>query len=314
MAVAVAAQLHSNTTDYHSPEADCLRIVSSASSLERFPLPHRVDVRAHEDILNLNELLNLEMLTYLNHTHSAVCSTLATTTQALVRYVSNATKIYNSSRSGYTTDAFYTDTLVVSEQLRIAASHVNRFAEAYYTLQEDYYALMYTTEEAFKQGQLRGLTKFLVYAQPRGLLQRLGLFDAHEAYLDPLEEKARKMEKARLGVVALDRELQRVVQIEQVVGEVEHSLQLLATAVRDTETGSQHHSGKSKKGHQSIQKQLKKWYRQHIIQNRQLKENWIELLASVDRGEKEEELEMKISTEWCPRSGELLALALSSPL
>ena len=303
VAVAVAAQLHPNATDYRSPEVDCLRIISSASSFESFPLPYPVDLRAHEDILNLHELPDLEILMSLNRTRSDVCSTLAATTQALVTYISNATKIYKSFASEYTTDAFYADTLLVSEQLRIASSSVNHFAQVYYILQEDYYAVDYTTEEAFKQGQLSGLTRVLVYAQPRGLLQRLGLFDAHEAYLGPLEEKARKLEEAHLGVVALEREVQRVVQIEQVIGEVERSLQILASAVQDIETNSHHRPVKSRKGRELIQKQLKEWYLQHIIQNRQLTESWMELLASVNRGEKEEELGMNISTAWCPRSG-----------
>ena len=299
--VAVPAQLYPNTTDYHSPEVDCLRIVSSASSLERFPLPYPVDLRAHEDILNLNEFPNLEMLTRLNRTHTAVCSTLATTTQELVRYISDATKIYHPFPRGYTTYAFYVDTLFVSEQLRLATSLVNNLAEAYDTLQRDYYALMDTTNEAFKQRQLSGTTKFLAYAQPGGLAQRLGVFDAHKAYLTPLEKNALNADKVLSGVVALTRERQRVMEIKRVVREVDRILQLLASVVRDTKTSSHHHNMKADKGRASVQKKLKEWYEQHIIHNRQLNENWIELLASVDREEKEEVLGMKISTEWCPR-------------
>ncbi len=85
VAVAVAAQLHPNATDYHSPEVDCLRIISSASSLEGFPLPYPVDLRAHEDILNLHELPDLEILMSLNRTRSDVCSGLLHSARRLLR-------------------------------------------------------------------------------------------------------------------------------------------------------------------------------------------------------------------------------------
>ena len=299
--VAVPAQLHPNTTDYYSPEADCLRIVSAARSLERFPLPYPVNFRAHEDILNLDEFPDLEMLTRLNRTHTTVCSTLATTAQALVRYISNVIKVYHPFPKGYTTFAFYFNTVFVSEQLRLAAFHVNSLAEAYDTLQRHYFALIDITNEAFKQHQLSGTTKFLAYAQPGGLAQRLGVFDAHKAYLTPLEKNALNADKISSGVVALTRERQRVMEIKRVVGEVDHILQLLASVVRDTKASSRQHNRKADKGRASVEKKLKEWYEQHIIHNRQLKENWIELLASVDREEKEEVLGMKISTEWCPR-------------
>ena len=287
--------VHATTAHNHSSE-DCRWILNSASSLERFPLPYSIDLRAHEDILRLKEPPNLDSLTSLTRTYSDVCSSLATTAQVLIRYISDATEVYRSLPRAYTSDTFYNDTLFVSEQLRNTTSYVNRFSEVYDILEKDYDALMKSAKKVFNPSQLSLKANLLVYAEPKGLVQRLGLFDAHAAYLTPLMESNKR--KAASGVAALMWERQRVVGIQQVVEEVQHALQLLASAVQNT-NNSHRHSRKPEKGREAIRKQMKDWYEQHIIENRKLKESWSELLASMDRGEKEEVLEIQISPEWC---------------
>ena len=287
--------VHPNTAHNTSPE-DCLWILNSASSLERFPLPYPIDLGAHEDILRLKEPPNLDNLTSLNRTYSDVCSSLATTTQVVMGYISDATEVYRSLPGAYTSDMLYNDTLLVSEQLRNATFYVNRFAEVYDILEKDYDALMKSANKVFNPSQLSLKANLLVYAEPKGLVQRLGLFDAYAAYLTPLMESNKR--KAASGLAALMRERQRVVRIQQVVGEVQHALQILASAVQNT-NNSHRHGRKPEKRRKAIRKQVKDWYKQHIIENRKLKESWSELLALVDRGEKEEVLEIQISPEWC---------------
>ena len=284
------------TTAHNNSLEDCLWLLKSASSLEMFPLPYPIDLGAHQEILRLKEPPNLDNLTSLICTYSDVCSSLATTTQVLTGYISDATEVYRSLPGAYTSDTFYNDTLLVSEQLRNATSYVSRFAEVYDILERDYDALMKSANKVFNPSQLSLKANLLVYAEPKGLVQRLGLFDAHAAYLTPLMESNKR--KAASGVAALMRERQRVVGIQQVVGEVQHALKLLASAVQNT-NNSHPHSRKPEKRREAIRKQVKDWYKQHIIENRKLKESWSELLALVDRGEKEEVLEIQISPEWC---------------
>ena len=288
-------QSHPKATEPRPPEADCLRILSSASYLESFPLPYEVDLQAHEVILNVNNIPNLEILTLLNHTHSAVCSTLVTTAQGLVGYIFNASGIYLPLPRRYTTDSFYNDTLSISQQLRIAASQVNSLTEEYDTLQKAYDTLMEEMNGSSKEDGLGLMARFLVYAQPGGPVQRLGFFDAH-TFLTPAEAKAAVMGKAISGVFALTREQERVGKIKRVVGEVDRALKLLAGAVRDIRTKSL----ETKSGRKLIQRRVKEWYKQHIIQNGQLKEDWIELLASVDIIEKEgRALKLSMTRDWC---------------
>ena len=288
--------VYANTAHYHSPE-DCLWIINSARSLKKFPLPYPINLRAHEDILRLEEPPNLDNLTSLNRTYSDVYSSLANTTQVLIGYIFNATEIYKPFSGAFTSDTFYNDTLLVSEQLRNATSYINKFAEVYDILEKDYYALVKSANKVFNPSQLSLKANLLVYAEPKGLVQRLGLFHAHASYLTPLMELNKR--KAVSGLAALTRERQRVMGIQQVVGEVQHALQLLAGAVQNT-NNNHRHSRKPKKGREAIRKLVKDWYRQHIVENRNLEESWSELLASVDRGEKEEEvLEIQINPEWC---------------
>ena len=128
-----------------------------------------------------------------------------------------------------------------------------------------------------------------------GPVQRLGFIDTHK-FLTPAEVKVAVMGKVMLGVVALIRERQRVGMIKRVVGKVDRALQLLAGAVRDIRTKSL----ETKSGRELIQRRVKEWYKQHIIQNGGLKEDWIELLASVDIIEKEERaLKLSMTREYC---------------
>ena len=68
-----------------------------------------------------------------------------------------------------------------------------------------------------------------------------------------------------------------MLKIKSVVGEVDHVLQLLTKAVRDSGASSL----KSKAGRNLIRRRVKEWYEKHIIQNSRLKEDWMELIRSV---------------------------------
>ena len=198
-------QAHPKAIDPHSPDADCLRIISSASSLGSFPLPYQVDLKVHEVSLNINSLPNLERLTLLNHTYSTVCSTLASTAQALIGYVANASEIYLPLPNGYTMDAFSTDTLSISQQLRVVTFQVNSLAEEYETLQKDYDTLTKDISEASKEHEMSAIPRFLVYAQPGGVVQQLGVLDAHEAFSGSLRSKGHVYGQSALRCRRLDK-------------------------------------------------------------------------------------------------------------
>ncbi len=101
-------------------EAECLRFLKSFDSFNHFPLPFPVDRRAHGDVLE--RLRHPELLTRLIHDHSDVTSTLATTSQNLVRFIDRATQVYTHSPREYTNIDFSGDIQIVRQQIRLADS------------------------------------------------------------------------------------------------------------------------------------------------------------------------------------------------
>ena len=103
----------------------------------------------------------------------------------------------------------------------------------------------------------------------------------------PLEEKRRQGEETRLGVTALEREVQRLELILRVVQDLEHNLRVLATWV-------------SCRGQDCVcrQNKLQEWLGEPLF-HQPLKDYWNELLASSNEGEKK--LPIKVTTEWCER-------------
>ena len=293
-----------------SNRLDCLRIISPASSVKSLPLPLPVNRSAHElvfDRLHYPE----GTLSSLIDQHTAVCSIMTFTGEELVKFLASAATVYACPGNNYTAFSFSEETNTAHRQLSSAATRIQALAHRYYSMREDYHKLQSSAAEAYKAAELSDYQEVLVKFQP-WLLWKVGI-DAYSAYVLPLKEKQRQMEETRLGVVALEREIQRLEQILLVVQGLQRSLHQLAASslewdaeseaysntlyvfikriyqdvrARVSQCYSKHDVTKSR-GRDCVwrQKRLQEWLREHIIRNRPLKDHWNELLKSVGKGE-----------------------------
>ena len=272
-----------NFPNHHCHDTDLSWILTSASSLDTFPLPHPVDERRHKDLLNerfpgiLNDLVRAR---------SNVCSSLMARSQKLNQHLAKATKIFFCSNSDYTASAFLTDITVAHEQLSLADSQIDSLADLYYSVRERYYTLDATAAEALDQARLDNRTEFFCFL--RYWMDPWFGHDAHATYYYPLKQNLREIEQIRSGMVVLEREIQRLEKIKLVIKDVVHILQDLAIALTQWMTKSP--------SRDSIQQWLREWFQQHFVLNGRLKEIWSELLMSVDK--REQRLALAIATEW----------------
>ena len=316
----------------HSPSEDlflsnqlhCYDVLGSASTVKSLPLPLPVNRNVHE--LVFARLHYPEgTLSSLIDQHTAVCSIITFTTEELVKFLASAATVYACPSNNYTTLSFSDEINTAREQLSSAATKIQALAHGYYSIREDYNKLHSSAVEAYKAAELSDYQEVLVKFQP-WLLWKVGI-DAYSAYVLPLKEKKRQMEEAQLGVVALEREIRRLERILLVVQDLQRILQQLAASSLEWDADSEEDSNTlyvlinriyqdvrarvsqcyskpdvtKPRGRDCVwkQKQLQEWLREHIIQNRLLKEHWNELLKSVDKGE--EKLVINITTEWCER-------------
>ena len=299
-------------------------VLGPASTVKSLPLPLSVNRSAHE--LVLDRLHSPEWtLSSLIDQHTAVCSVMTFTGEELVKFLASVATVYACPGNNYTTFSFSEETNTAQRQLNSAATRIQALAQRYYPIREDYHKLQSSAVEAYNAAQLSDYQEVLVKFQP-WLLWKVGI-DAYSAYVLPLKEKKRQVEEIRLGVVALEREIRRLERILVVVQDLQRTLQQLAASSLEWDAESKADSNTLyvliKKIYQDVrvrvsqcyskhgvtkprgrdcvwrQKRLQGWLREHIIQNRPLKEHWNELLKSVDKGE--ENLVINITTEWCER-------------
>lgn len=314
-------------TDSYTDEADCLWVLSSMIGLNHFPLPHPINREEHEGILK--ELGRPDLFRHLVDARSNVRATLTTTVEKLVGFVSTGAQRYSQCPSKDVVISFHSDIDHIRRQLEVALSGVTELADLYDIVKEGYYTLDATASTAFGQGQLSTPKKFWVYQRPWHVPWYS--FDANKAYLDPLNEKAKKKEEASRGLIAWERETQRLYQISSVLRGFHRGIQHFANALpqRDTGINDYGNSPNSSRARTHLQQWtdaitpsilhvvpgfkrpkprgtrdsgqgwLREWYRQHIVDDRQLKEEWTKLLTSVDH--QEEKLRIEIRSEWCGR-------------
>ncbi|KAK0506942.1 hypothetical protein JMJ35_010642 [Cladonia borealis] len=96
----------------------------------------------------------------------------------------------------------------------------------YSSVQPAYHEYNLTITKALERTQLNSRKSFMVAAQP--LLLKLVGFDFTRMYWDPWKENERKFEKIQPGMVALEKELERLGRIIKVTREVGGSLEFLA--------------------------------------------------------------------------------------
>ena len=158
-------------------------------------------------------------------------------------------------------------------------------------MESSYYELNSSAAEALQKGQLSHMHRSLIKNQPSDL-KYFGI-DFYKWWGLPFKIKVRKSEEARSGVIALNRESQRLEQIGLVFRELKHIADEFAASITRWDTEFDDDGSRQER----LQVWLQVWLREKVYQNPRLKELWTELLASVN--EKEEDLLIKFTTEWC---------------
>lgn len=307
LGIAIGTLYQPNVANHYSGEADCLRILNYVQSLKNFPLPYSIDYNAHGDILN--ERSHQENFKCLS---SDVNSALANTTQKLVRLITRATQVYTRASSEYTNNEFRVDIQIVRRHISRAETHIRDLANLYGIIRDDYYNLDQSTAKALQDGQLSDSEEWWVCQRPP-LLPRIGGFDANREYLEPLEEKSRRREKAHLAVITWERETQRLEQILRVIQEGDWILEDLADSLtqwENTRPSSTRSWGQvwrsalqslglltmeSEDTRDSRQRWLREWFG-HLIKNERAKKSWRQLSTLL---ESSEQIPIEIKIEWC---------------
>lgn len=268
----------------------CYRIIAPFTDVEYFPLPLPVSRSAHEAVLD--ELRYPEdIISSLIDRHTEVCSSLTFTSEELVKFLARAATVYACCDSNHARTSFRDEINTTHKQLNSTVAEVQALARLYHKIRQDYHTL----------------------------------HSSYSAYVFPLKEDRRQEEKIRLGVVTMEREVQRLERILRVVEELEDNLLVLATLVSVWDT--KHENDSNNTLYVSIkdlcqyvwdrilphyikhdiikprkwdcvwrQQQLQEWLR---LFHEVFKEHWNELLATVNEGE--EKLVINITTEWCER-------------
>ena len=256
-----------------------------------FPLPHLVNELIHKVVLDeigwsepeklINQLL-LErslVISHLNHSVSTI--------QLLVKYLA-----HTRPKNKYTFFGLTDNVNLVQERLDTILTAINTLNTLYASMKSRYDELALSSAEALQKVQWSHMHRSLIKNQPvwsRWLVIELeGLWGA------PFKQKLRKDEEARLGVTALNRESQRIRQIELLFRELRRITEVLKTSVIQWDAefsyDNLHDNGIG-------QERLRVWFRHNIYQNPQLKKLWDELSSSVN--EEEEGLLIEFTTEWC---------------
>ena len=239
----------------------CYRIIAPFKDVEYFPLPLPVSRSAHEVVLG--ELHYPEdVLSSLIDQHTEVRLIITYTSEELVKSFARAAAMCACPDSNDTRTSFREEINTARKQLSSAVAALRTLAQLYYNIRKDYDTLHSSAVEAFEAAQL-----------------------------SDYREKRRQQEEIRLGVVALKREVRRLELILRVVQKLQDDLLVL-----DGRVSSWH--AKVERDCFWRQEQLQEWLRDPDW-HRSLKQHWNKLLATVDDGE--ENLAIKITTEWCER-------------
>ena len=106
------------------------------------------------------------------------------------------------------------------KQLNSTAAQVQTLARHYFKISQGYHTLHVSAAEALEAAQLSDFQATFIWIQPSRLVDSI---DVYSAYILPLEGKRRQEEETRLGVTALEREVQRLELILRVVQDLKHN-------------------------------------------------------------------------------------------
>ena len=205
----------------------CHRILSLVRQVESFPLPLPVDRSAHGVVLDKLRFPE-NILSSLVDQHTEVCSSLTSTSETLVKSLAHTATMYACSDSNHAITSFRHEISTTQKQLNSTAAEVQILARHYFKISQDYHTLHASAAEALKAAQLSDFQTTFIWILPSRLMDSI---DVYSAYILPLEGKRRQEEETRLGVTALEREVQGLELILRVVQELEHNLRVLATWV-----------------------------------------------------------------------------------
>ncbi|KAL8754784.1 MAG: hypothetical protein Q9184_005007 [Pyrenodesmia sp. 2 TL-2023] len=303
--------------DFYIDETHCLWILSSTKALKYFPLPHPIDREVHGGILT--KLDRLHMLRHLEDARSDARRTVATAVEEMIGFLAKGAQTYSRFPSEDTFIAIHRHIDILHERFNLTQSHLGALTNIYELLGDDYRTLNATASEDFEKGQLSVDEDFWVRVQPV-LNVWLGSFNATKEYLDPLKEKLKRSEEARLGLLLWERDTRTIQQVARVVQEMRCGLWRLTASLPPPDTATSDHDRalkieRWKKGWPSLlqslpgskilkppesrQRWLGAWFRQHMTEDSPLKELWMGAVSSVD--DDEQKLPIEIKSQWCER-------------
>lgn len=188
------------------------------------PLPHDVAQMAHRPMLD--ELRDLGKLPSLLAAQSDVHLSVRTTNRELTQRLACALKkhsCFGSEEVGFT---LFNEIDLVSKQVRYTMVNTSQLYSLYSSLRSGYNEYNLTIVKALKRTQLDSRKSRKITAQPL-FLQMVG-FNYTRMYWDPWKENERRLEKIQPGIVALEKELERLRRIDKITREVGGSLEVLA--------------------------------------------------------------------------------------
>lgn len=200
-------------SDPVADESDCKMVSYLFSSLDSISYPCPVNHQAHKVILA--DLDRPELLPRLSQTYTDVCSEIETTSQASTELVANLAQICTSP-TGFTAASLQGNVSTFRHRLWRLSRQIEEAIKLYGTVEDDYFAANKTAVEAFQNGTLSDKEEFQVYQQPF-LWQYIPGFNTFDAIFMPFQERFKKMEGTRQGLLAWERETGR---LEQILGEI----------------------------------------------------------------------------------------------
>ena len=200
------------------------------------PLPHDVAQMAHRPMLD--GLRDLEKFPSLLAAQSDVHLSVRTTNRELTKRLACALRnhsCFGSEEVGFT---LFNEINLVSKQVRYTMVNASQLYNLYSSVQSAYEEYNLTIVKALKRTQLDNRKSRMISAQP--LFHKLVGFDYTRMYWDPWKENERKLEEIQPGMVAVEKELERLRRIDKITREVGSSLEVLADTLIGTDVESTH--------------------------------------------------------------------------
>ena len=260
---------------------ECLWILSSASSINIFPLLIPVNEPLHRVVLG--ELFE-GTLDKLAQTQTKASLILQNRAQSLNDHLAQAAQVFTHSE--YSTVALQTDINAAYKELEDVDSFLDSLANIYHGVKASYDIVNASKTSALEEVKLTNQTEFWSYAQGWGN----GWFWKTPWAVHDKESK--KMEEVRLGFIALELEVKRLEQIKQIIHWLKNTLQDLSTSIHGWHTECTLEAE-----HNCFLRKVRDWFQQNFVYNDQIRITWVELLGSVDKGE--QKIHLEISNKWC---------------